>query len=192
MVSSTVVRRLSAAALATALVTSATVALAPGAAAASGPCNITSRTSTQIVQNCVNTPQTVGTGWVVGYRDSVKNNLGSALSATCTANSSTTVTYNLSLSVSAEGSAWIFAKVSATVSGGVSRSMSSGYSTSATFTVPARSTVNCHRGIVTQNFRSLRETTTQQLVGGKVVKVTKSAAWATGKAPSTAQWRIFA
>lgn len=192
MARSTVVRRLGTAVLATALVTGATIAVAPGAAAASGPCTVTSRTSTKIVTNCVNTPQTVGTGWVVGYRDSVRNNLGSALSATCTANSSTTVTFNVSLSVSAEGSAWIFAKASATVSGGVSRSMSSGYSTSATFNVPAKSTVNCHRGIVTRNFRSLREVTTQTLSGGKVIYVARSAAWATVKAPSTAQWRIFA
>lgn len=80
---------------------------------------------------------------------------------------------------------------SASVSGGLARSTTSGYSTSATFKVPARSTVSCQRGVVTQNFRSLRSTKVQYLNSkGKVIRVTTSSAPVTGKAPATAQWRI--
>lgn|GEM_PF-1460655 len=184
-------RRLGAVILASALLSAGGTALAPSATAASDTCS-TIRGTSQNVQTCFGTPQNTNQGWVVGYRDSIKNNLSSPVTGTCTASTSTTVTYSVSVTVTAEASAWIFAKVSGSVSGGVSRSMNSGYSTSATFTVPAKGTVNCHRGIVTQNFRTLRTTTTQQLLGGKVINTTRSQSWATGKAPASAQWRIFA
>lgn len=151
----------------------------------------TTKSTVRLVKTCYGAPQRSSQGWVVGYRDSVRNDLSSSITGACTASTSTTVTYTLSVSASAEASAWIFAKASASVSGGLARSTTSGYSTSATFKVPARSTVSCQRGVVTQNFRSLRSTKVQYLNSkGKVIRVTTSSAPVTGKAPATAQWRI--
>jgi len=133
--------------------------VASGQAQAASPCD-TRQYSDRTESICSTTPVLQGTGWVIGYRDSVRNRSSSNISATCTATTSTTVTYSLSVTVGVEAKAWIFAKISASVTGGVAKSMSTGYSTSATFTVKPGKVMKCDRGVVTQRASAVRTTTT--------------------------------
>ena len=170
----------------------------PASAAGASPCKTTKQYSAGKLRatatTCYSNPRITGSGFVVGYTDSVYNGLKSAASGSCVAERAKTVTRSLSASVGVEASAWIFAKASASVSGGLSNSMSTGYKTSVSFRVPAKKPVTCTRGVVTKSLTTARTVTSKRYLYDSRNRVrvftSSSSNVVRGTAPNTAQWRL--
>ncbi len=121
----------------------------------------------------------------IGYRDSITNNRRYAIEGRCEATTTKTSTYTLGASISTEIKAGIFGGVKAEINASVAKSMSTGYSTSATFRIPANSTVYCDRGIVNERLQGY---TRLHYCGGGCHSTTKR--W-TFKAPERLRWWIY-
>lgn len=124
-------------------------------------------------------------GKTIGYRDSITNNRGYAITGHCEASTSKTSTYSLGTTLGTEIKAGIFGGVKAEVNANIEKSMSSGYVTSANFRIPANSTVYCDRGIVNERLQGY--TKLNYCGGGCGTKTTK---W-TFTAPERLRWWIY-
>lgn len=155
--------------------------LGAGASQAATKCS-----SSYSSKTCATTTSRAGSTFVAGYRDSVINQKSYAINGTCQASTSKTVGHSVSTSVTASVKGLIFASMDATLSANIDKSMSTGYVTSASFKVPARSTVKCDRGIYTEKANGY--TTHSWYSAGKGGS-TKS--YWTSTAPSRAAWVIY-
>ncbi|KZM79599.1 hypothetical protein A0J59_08325 [Cellulosimicrobium sp. I38E] len=122
----------------------------------------------------------------MAYRDSVINGTSATISATCEASTSKTYTHSVSASVEAKVKAGILGEMGVTAGYGFSASLSSGYSTSATFSVPARKTVKCDRGVYTEKMSGK---TVYSYSGGGSGTI-KTVSWSS-TAPQRAAWSIY-
>lgn len=136
-------------------------------------------------QACSTITARIPISFVAGYRDSVRNLKSYAITGNCQASTSKTVTFGVSVGVKAEVKAAIFASMEASLTQNIEQSMSTGYVTSATFTVKAKSTVYCDRGIYNENVKG---NSTYSYYGGGAGTTRQS--W-TAHAPSRAQWLIY-
>ncbi|GAA1591821.1 hypothetical protein GCM10009804_55050 [Kribbella hippodromi] len=134
---------------------------------------------------CSTIDKRIPVSFTAGYRDSVRNLRNYPITASCQASVSKTVTWGVSVGVKAEVKAAIFASVEASVTANVQTSMATGYVTSANFTVKAKDTVYCDRGIYQENVRGH---STLSYYGGGAGTIRQS--W-TAHAPSRAQWLIY-
>jgi hypothetical protein len=171
--------RIARTAAALAVVLAAPVASALPASAASA-CSTTSNSKT-----CAYTDSRQATSWKVCYRDSIYNGLSYGITGNCQASTSVTVSHTVSVSVTASAKALIFASMEATLSADVSTSMSTGYVTSANFSIPAKTTVYCDRGIIKENVKG--HTTTWWYSAG----AGQSTTYWSSSAPARAQWKIY-
>lgn len=172
-----------AAALLSAVMAAATIVMVPPAAHAA-PNKIDCGRNTNSSW-CSYVTRNIADSRTIGYRDSISNNRGYAIQGSCEANTSKSSTYTLGTTVGTEVKAGIFGGVKAEINASVAKSMTTGYVTSATFKVPANSTVYCDRGIVNERLKGY---TKLHYCGGGCNTVTKE--W-TFKAPARLRWWIY-
>jgi hypothetical protein len=134
---------------------------------------------------CSYVTQNIENSRTIGYRDSIYNGRNYRISGHCEANTSKTSTYSLGSTLGTEIKAGIFGGVKAEINSNVAKSMTTGYVTSATFKIPAHSTVYCDRGIVNERLKGY---TKLNYCGGGCSTEKKS--W-TFKAPARLRWWVY-
>lgn len=134
---------------------------------------------------CSYVTQNIVDNKTIGYRDSITNNRNYGISGHCEASTSRTSTYTLGSTIGTEIKAGIFGGVKAEINASVEKSMTSGFVTSATFRIPANSTVYCDRGIVNERLKGY---TKLHYCGGGCHTTTKY--W-TFQAPERLRWWIY-
>ncbi|MFS3128271.1 hypothetical protein ACLM5J_07675 [Nocardioides sp. Bht2] len=134
---------------------------------------------------CSYVTQNIEDSKTIGYRDSISNGRRYAISGHCEASTQKTSSYSIGSTLGTEIKAGIFGGVKAEINSNIEKSMTSGYVTSATFKIPANSTVYCDRGIVNERLKGY---TKLHACGGGCSTTTKN--W-TFQAPARLRWWIY-